>query len=133
MARVESAERDLGARVTHVESQQLAELDRVDHLEQDLASAREHAAQQLKLHDNHIRSQQVAALDHVHQLEQELRSAQECAAQQLDRIRSLEEALERIEKNQRKDEPDGPPEDTKFYGVYAGRKPGVFFFFGATG
>ena len=80
----------LEARVTRVESQQLAELDRVDHLEQELANAIT------------------------------------CAAQQLNRIRSLEGALERIERDQREDELEGSPQETKFYGVHAGRKPGVY-------
>jgi hypothetical protein len=113
--------------MTRVESQQLAELDRVDHLEQDLASASKHAAQQLKLHDARIRSQQLAALDRVDQLEQELRSAQECAAQRLDRICALEEALERIEATRTAgEEPEDHLHEPKFYAVHAGRKPGVY-------
>ena len=80
----------LEARLTRIESQQLAELDRVDHLEQELANA------------------------------------QACATQQLDRIRSLEEALERIEVSQMEDEPEDSPQEPKFYGVHAGRKPGVY-------
>ena len=121
----------LEARVARVESrsQQLAELDRVDHLEQELANASAHAAQQLKSQDARMQSQQLAELDRVDRLEQDLQSAQACAARRLDRIRALEEALERIEVTHNAlfgDEPEDPLHEPKFCAVHAGRRPGVY-------
>jgi hypothetical protein len=76
-----------------------------------------------------MRSIQLAELDRVDNLEQELRNAQACAARRLDRIRALEEALERVEVTCAAisgDEPQDPSHETKFYGVHAGRTPGVY-------
>ena len=62
-------------------------------------------------------------------MEQELRNAQACAARRLDRIRALEEALERVEVTCAAisgDEPQDPSHETKFYGAHAERTPGVY-------
>ena len=51
------------------------------------------------------------------------------ASQQLDRIRALEEALERVEETGAAvpgDDPRDSPHETKFCGVHAGRTPGVY-------
>ena len=94
-----------------------------------LADAFAHAAQQLKSQDARMRSIQLAELERVDNLEQELRNAQACAAQRLDRIRALEEALERVEETCAAvsgDDPRDSSHETKFYGVHAGRTPGVY-------
>ena len=131
---MESIDRDLGARVTRAESQQLAELDRVDQLEERLTEASAHAAQQLKLQNAKVISTQLAELERVDNLELELRNVHAGAAIQRDKIRALEESLEQVQQQVQElcaasssGSPRVAPHVTKsYYAVHVGRKPGVY-------